>query len=97
MNQLLYSVYQAASLFLRLVSGAVFIYCMLTWIAPRSPARYWLERFIEPFCAPFRSLARTICMRWGSPFDLTCFFAIIGLNLLQYALRWIFMLLIRIF
>ena len=36
-------------------------------------------------------------MRWGSPFDFTCWFAIIGLNILRYLLQWLFMLLIRIF
>ena len=84
---MLYNIFHAASLLLNLLSYAIFFYCILTWVAPRSPLRYWLERFISPICAPFRRLSRYICMRWGSPFDLTCFFAIIALNLVQ-RLMW---------
>lgn len=97
MFSLLYTLYRAASWFLELMSLAILIYCILTWVAPRSGARFWLERFISPFCAPFRRLSSYICMRWGSPFDFTCWFAILGLNLLRYLLQWVFYLLIRIF
>ena len=97
MVTILYNVYRAADWFIQLISLAMLVYCILTWVAPRSAAREWLERFISPFCAPFRQLARYICMRWGSPFDFTCWFAIIGLNILRYLLRWLFYLLVRIF
>jgi len=83
----LYTIFYAASKFIGVIYWAILIYCILTWVAPRSAARYWLERFISPICAPFRRLSRYICMRWGSPFDLTCFFAIIALNLVQ-RLMW---------
>ena len=97
MFTILYNIYRAADWFIQLVSLAILVYCILTWVAPRSAARDWLERLISPFCAPFRQLGRYICMRWGSPFDFTCWFAIIGLNILRYLLQWLFMLLIRIF
>ena len=91
------SIYNAASMFLSLISYAIVIYCVLTWVAPRSAARYWLERFISPFCQPFRRLARYCCMRWGAPFDLTCLFAIIGLRLAQRVLYILFSMLLRLY
>ncbi len=87
---MLYNIFHAASLLLDLLSSAIFIYCILTWIAPRSPARYWLERFISPVCAPFRSLSRMLMVRWGAPFDFTCWFAIIGIRIAESLLWRIF-------
>ena len=87
---MLYNIFHAASLLLDLLSSAIFIYCILTWVAPRSPLRYWLERFNSPVCAPFRSLARMLMVRWGAPLDFTCWFAIIGINLIRQLLWRIF-------
>lgn len=92
----LYTIFQAASYFLHLISTCIFIYCILTWVAPRSAARYWLERFISPFCAPFRSLARKISMRWGSPFDFTCWFAMIAIEVVGWLLQYLYVLLARL-
>ena len=84
---MLYQIFDAVSKLLGILSYAILFYCILTWIAPRSPLRYWLERFIEPFCAPFRSLARMMIVRWGAPFDFTCWFAMIGISLIR-SLLW---------
>lgn len=78
---MLYRIFHAASLLLSLLSWAIFAYCILTWVAPRSSARYWLERFIEPVCSPFRPLARMMITRWGAPLDFTCWFALIGIRI----------------
>ena len=80
---MLYNIFQAVNALLNLLSYAILFYCILTWVAPRSPLRYWLERFISPVCAPFRSLARTMMIRWGAPFDFTCWFALIGIRISQ--------------
>ena len=93
----LISIYQAVSLFISIISYAILFYCILTWVAPRSAARFWLERFIAPFCQPFRRLARYCCIRWGAPVDLTCLFAIIGLRIVQRLLLYAFSFLIRLF
>lgn len=87
---MLYNIFNAASLLLKLLSTAIFIYCILTWVAPRSPARYWLERFISPICAPFRSLARMLITRWGAPLDFTCWFALIAIQIAENLLWRIF-------
>lgn len=94
---MLYTLYTAARYFLRIVNAAIIIYCILTWVAPRSAARYWLERFINPFVAPFRRLGRYICMRWGSPFDLTCFFALIAIGIVDSFLPDVYLFLARLF
>lgn len=94
---MLYTLFQAAQLFLRVVNLAIIVYCILTWVAPRSAARYWLERLISPFVAPFRRLGRYICMRWGSPFDLSCFFALIALQIVSEFLPDLYVFLRRIF
>ena len=97
MVTILYNVYRAADWFIQLISLAILVYCILTWVAPRSAAREWLERFISPFCAPFRQLARYICMRWGSPFDFTCWFAMIGISIVSRLLWTVYGMLWRIF
>lgn len=83
----LYRIFNAVSVLLSVLSWAIFAYCILTWIAPRSPLCSWLERFIEPFCAPFRTLSRTLMMRWGAPLDFTCWFALIAIRILN-SLLW---------
>lgn len=93
----LYTVFFAARKFLQLLDAAIFVYCLLTWIAPLSGARRWLERFIEPFCAPFRPLAHALCRRWGAPFDFTCLFAMIGLSIIDRLLIVVYNLLMRLF
>ncbi|MBQ9952609.1 MAG: YggT family protein [Clostridia bacterium] len=85
-----YRIFDALSIFLNICSWAILIYCILTWVAPRSSLRYWLEKFIYPFCAPFQRLSNYIRMRWGSPFDFTCWFALIGIRILQRLLWEIF-------
>lgn len=77
----LYTVFQAATYFVHLISVCIFGYCLLTWVAPQSSLRYWLERFVAPFCAPFRKLSQKIMMRWGARIDLSCWFAMIALEI----------------
>lgn len=91
---MLYRIFSAVNMLLSLLSTAIFIYCILTWVAPRSSARYWLERFIEPICAPFRPLARMMITRWGAPFDFTCWFALIGIRILSSLLMRLYYLII---
>ena len=62
---LLYMIYTAADWFLRLISLAILIYCVLTWVAPRSAARYWLERFISPSAHRFAAW-RSMCACAGA-------------------------------
>ena len=91
---MLYRIFDAASILLSVMSTAIFIYCILTWVAPRSAARYWLERFIDPICAPFRPLGRMLINRWGAPFDFTCWFALIGIRIASRLLWQIYYMIV---
>ena len=89
--------YTAVHAFLYILELAIFFYCILTWVAPRSALCGWLANFIAPFCMPFRRLGRYCMSRWGAPVDFTCLFAIIGLRIADSVIRRIFIFLIRLF
>ena len=93
----LYSVFYAAQLFLQVLSYAILFQCILSWIAPRSPLYGWLEHFTSPFVAPFRRLTYAMMRRWGSPFDFSCWFAMIAINILSRLLWRLYYVLLRLF
>lgn len=93
---LLYNVFYAAQLFLQAVSYAILFYCILTWIAPRSGLCDGLGRFIAPFVAPFRKLTYAMMRRWGTPFDFSCWFAMIAINIFSRVLWQVYALLARL-
>ena len=79
----LYSVFQTGAAFLRVVQIAIFIYALLSWFARETTVFRWLEAFISPFIAPFRRLGLWVSDRFHLPFDLTCWFALIGLEVVE--------------
>ena len=95
-STLLYNVFVAASWFLRILSDAMFVYCLLTWFAPRSAVCDWLRRFTDPFVAPFRSLSYKLMMRWGSRLDLSYWFAMIAIRIFSQVLWSVYGLLVRL-
>ena len=97
MVTILYNIYRAANWFIELISLAILVYCILTWIAPRSRLCDWLGNFTEPFVAPFRRLTYAMMRRWGSPFDFSCWFAMIAINIASRLLWQVFSLLMRLF
>lgn len=81
----LYGVFTAASWFLRIVSDAIFLYCILSWfVSTRSRIFMWLKGFIDPFVSPFRPLAMRIMSRSRIPFDLSYWFAAIGIQIINW-------------
>ncbi len=68
---------------LDIVSGLIVIYCILTWIAPRAWITDFLRRIIEPFAVPFRSLAMKIAYKWGARIDLTYWFTLIAISIVE--------------
>ena len=86
---MLYGLFEIIQRLLDLASFAIFVYCILTWVAPAAPFTDWLRRLLEPITAPFRSLAMKIALKWGARIDLTYWFALI-------AIRIVSMLLLRI-
>lgn len=83
---MIYNLYNALSLFLRLISAGITIHWLCSLIAPRSPLNFWLERILAPVLAPFRHLARLAIIRWGARFDCTYILAIFGINLIERVL-----------
>ena len=80
---LLYRIIQLIRRLLDIASGAIFIYCILTWVAPAAPLTDWLRRLLEPIAAPFRPLAMKIAMKWGARIDLTYWFAMIAIQIVS--------------
>lgn len=90
----LYGVFQAVSAFLRVVSLAILVYCVLSWFHPSSRFYVWLGSFIRPFVAPFRRLSVWLMSRTRMPLDFSCWFAMIGISLLE-RLWWVLYRLLR--
>ena len=91
----LYEVFYAAYIFLRLITAAIVIYCVLSWFRPNFRAFYMLRSFIQPFVSPFQKLSLKVMRRFNAPVDLTMLFAVIGYQLLERVLWRVYFLLAR--
>lgn len=89
----LFRVFKAASIFLRIISSAIFIYTVLSWFRPRNNLYLWLESFVRPFVAPFRRLNLWLASRIRLPLDFSCWFAIIGISIVEQLLWRLYALL----
>ena len=92
----LYEVFRAGSIFIRLISGAIFIYCILSWFQPRFKAFYMLRNFILPFVSPFQRLGLWVRRYFAAPIDFTYLFAMIGYSILNEAWWMLYSLLARL-
>ena len=79
----LYHIFKAGSVFMSIVSSAILLYCVLSWFRPRNSLYMWLESFVRPFVAPFRRLSLWITSRTRMPLDFSCWFALIGLSIIN--------------
>ena len=89
----LYKVFQAGSAFLYVVRVAILVYCVLSWFRPRNNLFLWLETIIRPFVAPFRRFSVWLMSRTRMPLDFSCWFAIIGLSIVERLWWWLYRLL----
>lgn len=89
----LYRVFRAASIFLRVVDTAILLYVVLSWFRPRNSVYLWLESFVRPFVAPFRRLSVWISSRTRMPLDFSCWFAMIGISIVEQLLWRVYYLL----
>lgn len=80
----LYSVFVGGSYFLRIISTAIFIYAILSWFRPSFRAYDWLTSFVSPFLQPFRRLSYWLMNKTRIPLDFTCWFAIIGVEIVEF-------------
>lgn len=92
----LYEVFYAVYIFLRLITAAILIYCVLSWFQPRFRAFEVLRNFIQPFLAPFQKLSMALMRRFRAPVDFTCLFAVLGYQLLGRLLWRLYMVLARV-
>lgn len=79
----LYRVFQAGSAFLHIVQIAIALYAVMSWFMRDAKLFRWLEAFISPFIAPFRPLGLWFARRFRLPFDLTCVFAVLGIEIVD--------------
>ena len=91
----LYEVFYAGYIFLRLITWAILLYCVLSWFRPTFRAFDVLRAFIQPFVAPFRKLAMKVAQHFRAPVDFTCLFAILAYQLLERVWWWLYALLAR--
>ena len=91
----LYEVFYALYIFLRLITTAILVYCVLSWFRPTHKAFYALQRFIQPFLTPFRKLSFKVMRYFRAPVDFTCLFAILGYQILGRLLWVLYGLLAR--
>ena len=86
----LYEVFYAAYLFLRLISAAILIYCVLSWFQPRFKAFFLLRQFILPFVSPFQKLSLKVMRHFNAPVDFTCLFALLGYQIIERLWWWLY-------
>ena len=86
----LYEVFYAGYLFLRLITLAILVYCVLSWFQPRFKAFFMLRQFIQPFVSPFQKLSLRVWRYFNAPVDFTCLFAIIGIQIIERLWWWLY-------
>lgn len=84
----LYQVFYAGHIFLRVLTSAIFIYCILTWLRPTFRAFYVLQDMIRPFVTPFAKLSAKLAQYFRAPVDFSCLLALIGYHLID-RLWWV--------
>ena len=89
----LYKVFQAGSLFLTVIRWAILAYVVLSWVRLSGNAYLWLDSFVRPFVAPFRRLSVWLMSRTRMPLDFSCWFALIGLSLVNQLWWWLYSIL----
>lgn len=87
-----WAIYQGVANFVRIVSGLIFLYCLLSWfMRPDSKLFRVISRVVQPILEPFRPLGNKL-IQLGFRVDLTPWVAIVVLELL---VRVLYFLLIR--
>lgn len=92
----LYEVFYAGYLFLRLITAAIVIYCILSWFRPNFRAFAVLGRFVQPFISPFQRLSLKLMRYFRAPVDFSCLFAVIGYQILERLWWRLYFLLARV-
>ena len=92
----LYEVFYGVYIFLRLITAAIVIYCVLSWFRPNFRAFYMLRNFIQPFVSPFQKLSLKVMRHFNAPVDFTCLFALLGYQIIERLWWRLYFLLARV-
>ena len=92
----LYEVFYAGSLFLRLITLAIVIYCVLSWFRPNFRAFYMLRKFIQPFISPFQGLSLRLMRYFRAPIDFSMLLAVLAYQILERLWWRLYLLLLRV-
>ena len=92
----LYEVFYAGYIFLRLITTAIVIYCVLSWFRPTFRAFYMLRSFIQPFLSPFQKLSLKLMRYFRAPIDFSFLLAMIGYQIVERLWWRLYMLLARL-
>ena len=79
----MYSIIYALQMFLRILSAAIFVYWILTFLRFNNRFVEILAMFIYRFVRPFRRPAMWVMERTRLPIDFTLWFAMIGINIVS--------------
>lgn len=89
--QIVYNIFSGISIFLRVINYAILAYCLCSWIvSPTSKVYVFLRNLVWPFIAPFRGLSMKLMVKLGLRIDLSAWFALIALSILD-SLMWRFL------
>ena len=91
----MYFVFYGLTLFLRLVSFAILVYAILSWIMPGNAFFRWLEGFVAPFLRPFRRLTNRLMGIAGLRLDISPLLAMVAISILSRILWRVYLLLPR--
>ena len=87
--------FYAGYLFLRLITAAILIYCILSWFRPTFRAYQYLGAFVQPFVAPFRKLSVKLMNYFRAPVDFSYLFAILAIQVIERLWWRLYLLLAR--
>lgn len=88
-----YGIVRGISMFLRLISYAILIYCILSWVLPPyNKVMMFFARIIDPLLRPIRRLLLRFLPR--IPLDLSPLVLGLLLQLIERIVWWLAMLLI---
>lgn len=79
----LYPVFQAVSIFIRVIYYGILVFTVMSWFRPSNKFYMTLGRFVAPFVMPFRRLSMWIMRKTRIPLDFSCWLAIIALSIVN--------------
>jgi len=79
----LYVIFRTISIFIRVIYYGILVFTVMSWFRPSNNFYYMLGRFVAPFIMPFRRLSMWIMRKTRLPIDFSCWFAIIGLSIIN--------------